>query len=72
MTARGWDSRSGPLCRSAHTLKGLFGQLTDRAPLELADWLQQNAPFAPPEQLGQVIRQLRTFGLSRLMQEDTS
>ena len=58
------------LCRSAHTLKGLCGQLTDRGPLELAAWLQQNAPSASWEELGQVVGQLRTFGLSRLIQEE--
>ncbi len=58
------------LCRSAHTLKGLCGQLTDRAPQELAASLQHNAPAASFEQLGQLVGQLRTFGLSRLLQDD--
>ncbi len=49
------------LYRSAHTLKGLCGQLTDRAPQELAAWLQQNAPSASSEQLGQVVEQLQTL-----------
>jgi CheY-like chemotaxis protein len=59
------------LYRSAHTLKGLCGQLTDRAPLELLAWLQQNAPSASSEQLGEVVGQLRMLGLSRFMQEET-
>ena len=59
------------LCRSAHTLKGLCGQLANQAPLELAIWLQQNAPSASSEQLGQVIEQLIAFNLSRLIQEKT-
>ena len=57
------------LYRSAHTLKGLCGQLTDRAPLELLAWLQQNAPSASSEQLGEVVGQLRMLGLSLFLQE---
>ncbi len=59
------------LYRSAHTLKGLCGQLTDREPLELASRLQQHAPSASFEQLGEVVGQLRMFGLSQLVQEES-
>lgn len=47
------------LGRAAHTLKGLYGYLADRQPMELADWLQQNASPAPLEELRQVVEQLR-------------
>ncbi len=48
------------LVRAAHTLKGLYGYLTDRQPVELAGWIQQNATSATIEELRQVVLQLRT------------
>jgi HPt (histidine-containing phosphotransfer) domain-containing protein len=46
---------------AAHTLKGLCGYLTDREPVKLAAWLQQNAQSARREQLRPVIEQLRAL-----------
>ncbi len=46
------------LVRAAHTLKGLYGYMTNRQPVELADWIQQNAPSAAPEELQRVVEQL--------------
>ncbi len=43
---------------SAHTLKGLCGQMENREPSELAAWLQNNAASATPEQLRQVVDQM--------------
>lgn len=48
------------LGRTAHTLKGLYGYLTDHQPVELTDWLQSHAQSAPFEELQQVVEQLRT------------
>ena len=54
------DNRS-ELGRAAHTLKGLCGQLSNREPVEVADWLQHNAASAVPEQLRQAIEKLHTL-----------
>jgi CheY-like chemotaxis protein len=43
---------------SAHTLKGLCGQLENSGPSECAAWLQQNAQSASTEQLRQVLKNL--------------
>lgn len=48
------------LGRAAHTLKGLCGQLTGRKPVELAAWLQENAPTVPLDRLGEVAGQLQS------------
>jgi len=45
------------ICLSAHSLKGLCGQLSNRRPVELAAWLQLNAPSASQEELNLVIDQ---------------
>ncbi|MBJ6723245.1 ATP-binding protein [Geomesophilobacter sediminis] len=62
-TALEGDDRNG-LGRAAHTLKGLCGHLANPKPAELASWLQHLAPSASPEQLRQVMEQLRT-GLAK-------
>lgn len=49
------------LVRAAHTLKGLCGHLADPEPADLAAWLQQNGPAAPPEELRAVMEELRTL-----------
>lgn len=54
------DNRS-ELGRAAHTLKGLCGQLSNREPVEVADWLQHNAASALPEQLRQAVEKLQTL-----------
>ncbi len=64
------NDREG-LCRCAHTLKGLCGELTNREPAELALWLQQNGSSAPAERLGEVAAQLRTSCHAILMQEES-
>ncbi|MBV5338372.1 MAG: response regulator [Deltaproteobacteria bacterium] len=46
------------LSRCAHTLKGLCGHLKNRDSSELAEWLQQNAPSATPDQLQRTVEQL--------------
>jgi len=61
LTALECDDRS-ELGRAAHTLKGLYGHLSNREPAELAGWLQHNAPSARPEQLHQVVEKLRATG----------
>lgn len=45
---------------SAHTLKGLLGQLTNPALLRQAGWLQQNAAAAPFAQMEQAVEQLES------------
>jgi signal transduction histidine kinase/CheY-like chemotaxis protein len=54
------DNRS-ELGRAAHTLKGLCGQLSNKEPVEVADWLQNNAASALPEQLRQTVEKLQTL-----------
>jgi HPt (histidine-containing phosphotransfer) domain-containing protein len=54
------DNRS-ELGRAAHTLKGLCGQMSNREPVEVADWLQHNSESARPEQLRQAIEKLQTI-----------
>lgn len=53
------------LGRAAHTLKGLCGYLADKEPVELAAWLQHNAPSAGLEEMRPVLVQLQ----STLVQE---
>ena len=60
------------LCRSAHTLKGLCGQLMDRVPTELAAWLQQNAPAVSLEQLSEMAGKLSAACSFALINEETS
>ncbi len=60
------------LGRAAHTLKGLCGQLSHRKPVELAGWLQQNAPSAPLQRLGIVVAELRTTCRFTMTREDKS
>lgn len=54
------DNRS-ELGRAAHTLKGLCGQLSNKEPVEVVDWLQHNAASASPEQLRQTVEKLQTL-----------
>jgi HPt (histidine-containing phosphotransfer) domain-containing protein len=54
------------LGRAAHTLKGLCGYLANNEPVELAAWLQHNAPSAGFDRLKIVIEQLQ----SKLVQEN--
>ncbi|MDD2338202.1 MAG: ATP-binding protein, partial [Geobacteraceae bacterium] len=68
LTAFKCDDRN-ELGRAAHTLKGLYGHLANREPAELAAWLQQNATSARPEQLHQMIEQLRATGNYSAAQE---
>jgi CheY-like chemotaxis protein len=44
--------------RTAHTLKGLLGQLTNKDSVKLADWLQQHATSAHSEQLRRAVERL--------------
>jgi signal transduction histidine kinase/DNA-binding response OmpR family regulator len=54
---------------SAHTLKGLCGQLENREPAECAAWLQQNALSASEEQLRQVLKNLLPLCQCRMVKE---
>ena len=58
------------LSLSAHTLKGLCGQLSNREPAELAARLQQNAPCAPLEWLEEMVEQLRSGCRFAMAQEE--
>jgi PAS domain S-box-containing protein len=58
--------------RSGHTLKGLFAQMAHQKPVELAGWLQQNAPTSPLEQLGEMVRQLRQVSRFTWAQEESA
>ena len=51
------DDRNA-LGHAAHSLKGLLGQLTNQESAKQADWLQQNATTAHPEQLRRLVEQL--------------
>ena len=65
------DAGDCPLLhRTAHTLKGLCGQLTNPVPGELAAWLQLNASFATAEQMSKVSVELHTLCHSLLRQEE--
>ena len=55
--ALGRDDRNA-LGHAAHGLKSLFGQLTNQESAKKADWLQQNATSAHPEQLRRLVEQL--------------
>ncbi|NJD38131.1 MAG: response regulator [Geobacter sp.] len=51
------------LSRRAHTLKGLYAQLENSKPAELAAWLQHNAVTASGEQLHKQVLRLRNLSL---------
>ncbi|WP_027389215.1 PAS domain-containing hybrid sensor histidine kinase/response regulator [Chrysiogenes arsenatis] len=44
--------------RAAHTLKGLYGYMTKRQPVELASWLVHHASVASTGELWQIVEQL--------------
>ncbi|NVN99771.1 MAG: response regulator [Geobacteraceae bacterium] len=46
---------------AAHTMKGLCGYLDNRELAEQVAWLQQNSPSARPDQIRQIIEQMRTI-----------
>jgi len=58
--ALGCGNRSD-IGRIAHTLKGLCGYLANTEPVELAAWLQHNAPSAAFDRLKIVIQQLQSL-----------